>query len=87
MSLLSSPYLLVSVSFSSKTGVSMALAPWRSNTLSITCAGDKQAQNSSTAGYKSWGYTGRMSGRLLSGGDNQQAAREHPEEARPLSLD
>ena len=54
MSLLSSPYLLVSVSFSSKTGVSMALAPWRSNTLSITCAGDKQAQNSSTAGYKSW---------------------------------
>ena len=39
MSLLSSPYLLVSVSFSSKTGVSMAFAPWRSNTFSITCAG------------------------------------------------
>lgn len=40
MSLLSSPYLLVRVSFSSNTGVSIALPPWRSNTASITCTAD-----------------------------------------------
>ena len=70
MSLLSSPYLLVSVSFSSKTGVSMALAPWRSKTLSITCAGGELAQSPSTGGYTSWADSGQISGRL-SGGHSQ----------------
>ena len=46
MSLESSPYLLVSVSLSSKTGVEMAFPAWRLNTRLIVCmqAHDLEAQ-------------------------------------------